>query len=112
MSQEKQLKRKDAYICPELHATITEVRAGTPLGAKVPPLIHCPVCGEPAQSLRYRVNQELHANIEWYRPNPDELKAMQLNMKNDEVAAMNDYLNKGMLLSKVKKDKQETEIIR
>lgn len=94
-------KRKliDAYICPELHATVTRIREGSE--GKAVRVISCPECKQPAQSQNYNINQNFEPVIEWYKPDENEMKSASLSMEKSEFERFSEYVNKGGLLSKL-----------
>lgn len=62
--------KKNAYICPRLHATITIDREeGT-----TPMFLMCPVCEEQAVSKMYQLDQSLEPTHEWYKPDEKEIE--------------------------------------
>lgn len=73
-SMDKPKRKINAYICDNLHATITEdlIEGTTPM------FIFCKQCVSDgvemmmASSRMYRVNQTLKATHEWFRPNSKE----------------------------------------
>ncbi len=88
----------DAYICPDLHTTITKVckdAVGHP-----PMRIKCTQCDQPAQSQGFNVNQSFSPVFEWYKPTPDQMKVLTLNMKKDEYNRFTELTSKGLLVAR------------
>lgn len=55
---------KNAYICSNLHSTVTEYADS----GVTPMFISCPICKEMSTSMMGRVNQSIEATHEWYKP--------------------------------------------
>jgi hypothetical protein len=101
------IKKINAYVCGNLHITITEDRdQGT-----TPMFIDCPQCKPTsgtfptetmAGSMMYRVNQSLIATHEWYRPNKKELQDLYRDTKMGEFKDRAEYLKQGGLLFRKK----------
>jgi len=105
----KSKPKKDAYICPELHATITEkVDEGM-----VPAIIICPICMQKdgkramARSLGYQVNQNMNAAIEWYKPDQAQLLEITSSLDAKGAEQTIEAVKKGHLMSRVKPVKLE-----
>jgi hypothetical protein len=101
--------RIDAYICPDLHATITillENQNGRP-----PANIKCTQCDQQARSQGFYVNQNFSPIFEWYKPTEEEVKELANKIKEKpEYNRFCDLINKGMLVSRlyVKPEKNES----
>lgn len=94
--------KKDCYVCPDLHTTITEVIHD----GHVPNIIVCPVCKQKALSLGFHVNQNFEASFEWYRPTDSELLTLTAGLTKPESNRIFDHVNKGLLLCRVKEKKE------
>ena len=103
MAEEK--GKINAYICEDLHTTITEnLHEGT-----TPMFITCRECEKTSRTPRmatsrmYRVNQSLKATHEWYNPNGEELKQELANAHPLSHAGLLEHVGKGGLLLRKKK---------
>lgn len=95
--KQKERKRIDAYICQDLHTTITKVIDE----GSVPPMVTCPTCHQPARSMGFHVNQNFSHTVEWYKPTQAEMDAQSLKMKKDEFDRFKEYVTKGALISRL-----------
>jgi hypothetical protein len=97
--------KKNAYICNNLHVTVTEdVDEGV-----TPPYMPCPECGRRATSRMYCVNQDFDASHEWFKPNEAEIikeaqfKATAYRMAYENVLqAVQKHIAAGGLLLRMK----------
>lgn len=103
-SEEKNNTKKDCYVCPDLHTTITEVIHD----GRVPNMIVCPACKQKALSMGFHVNQNFEATFEWYRPNDAELLKLTSGLDKPSANRIHDHVNKGLLLCRAK-EKSETK---
>jgi len=86
----------NAYICSELHSTITtNVDNGF-----IPDQIVCPKCDEVALSMVYHVNQNLTPIVEFFRPSESQIQAAELSMTKEQALSHRNYLNNGGLISR------------
>jgi hypothetical protein len=102
-TKERPKKKINAYICSELHATVTEdVHQGT-----TPMFIECPKCKSnhkmnAARSQMYLVNQSLPPSHEWYKPIAEQMPAIQAEYGSAFKLVL-EHLNQGGLLLREKK---------
>lgn len=89
----------NAYVCTELHTTITKNIDEGP----IPMMIACPLtdCGKPARSMMYQVNQNFHHTIEWYSPDKAELLRMSTQYEKPAYLQMVELVQKGGLISRL-----------
>lgn len=103
------MKKKNAYVCPQLHITVTEDRdEGT-----TPMFIDCPNCPvlpsekeevkRMAVSLMYRINQNLNATHEWYKPTKSEMDDFFADMYPGAFQALHKHVKDGGLLIREKR---------
>lgn len=104
MSLEDALKKNkhplptvDAYVCPDLHVTITKVVAEK---GKVPPEISCQMCKQPARSLGFNVNQNFNPHFEWYKPDQADILRLTSGMDIPQQNRFIEMVNKGMLVAR------------
>ncbi len=92
-------RRLNAYICEDLHITVTNDKdEGT-----TPFMIPCPVCNSAATSRMYKVNnknENLKPTHEWYKPEPKEWDLLSDN-------AIEHVKQGGLMLRKIPKKKPE-----
>jgi hypothetical protein len=102
----KQKVSVNAYVCENLHATVTSYKdSGT-----TPMFILCPICETRAVSKMGMINQALEANYEWYKPTDKEIiedskiVANKYNLLFDDVfITQQQYVkNGGLLMRKIK----------
>lgn len=96
---------KNAYICDNLHATVTEHKDD----GVTPMFIECPVCNAQATSRMGRVNQKLESTHEWYKPSEQDVieeaknYAAAFNINYDILlAGFKNHVEKGGLLMRKK----------
>lgn len=103
------MKKKNAYVCPQLHITVTEDRdEGT-----TPMFINCPDCGPAltpeegekrmAGSIMYRINQNLSATHEWYKPTKTEMDDLYADLNPRSFKSILEHVKLGGLLLREKK---------
>lgn len=96
---QRQRNKINAYVCHDLHATVTEdIEEGV-----TPMFILCPKCNalgaqNKATSMMYQVNQMLFPTHEWYKPTADDWKELAAEIYPPAVQAMRDHVEKGGLL--------------
>lgn len=96
MAQGKMKGMINAYVCPELHTTITKnVDDGF-----IPSEIGCLQCQQPARTMQFQVNQSFKPIAEWYMPSKAEQQAYCLGLKKDEADRYLAHIRKGGLMSR------------
>jgi len=89
-------KKINAYVCPQLHATITVVND---VGA-TPMFIPCPICSDRASSRMFDVNQNIKPTHEWYSPNEEEMIQLE---NNKEFQLIQHVKDGGLLFREIKR---------
>lgn len=89
-----------AYVCPDLHVTVTRIASGVKDGFKLHPQIPCPICTRRSQILPFGVTPKAQPHFEWYVPSEEDLKEMFSKANKEDVTKLKEMYDNGMLASR------------
>lgn len=92
--------RQYAYVCPDLHVTVTRIATDVKPGFKLHPQIPCPVCSRKSVVLPFGVTPNAKANFEWYTPTKEDLKALFSKAQKQDITKLTEMYANGMLASR------------